>query len=236
MHILLAMLLALPRAQGAGTIAGTVSDAAGGVLPGATIALTDAGGGPVAVTNVSGHYELSVPAAGTYHVIAVLSGFRSETTDVTVASGRTVESNPVLRTLVLPTDDVEVFLRPFVGLAALDCGRVARAARLEELDAAVKCALDARSRRQPFVTSQRPPGIDSIVEKGLLGTSDGTLFAYAYDSRPCGGPGCSARFTVEVCRRPVATQQGGAPAIHCDPPRELNDAQALRLRRRPGGA
>jgi len=67
-------------AQGVGAINGTVTDASGGVMPGATVTLTNTqgavGGNQTAVTNESGTYQFQRLVPGTYVVKAELQGFR----------------------------------------------------------------------------------------------------------------------------------------------------------------
>jgi hypothetical protein len=67
-------------AQGVGAIAGSVTDASGGVLPGATVTLTSAqgtvGGNQEVQTDERGAYQFLRLVPGTYSVKAVLQGFR----------------------------------------------------------------------------------------------------------------------------------------------------------------
>ena len=67
--------------QGVGSIAGTVVDASGSVLPGVTVTLTLEGGGvgsgQTAVSNEQGAYQFTRLVPGTYGVKAELQGFRS---------------------------------------------------------------------------------------------------------------------------------------------------------------
>jgi TonB-dependent receptor len=66
------------RAQAGGTLSGTVTDAQGGVLPGATVvALYEASGvSTQAVTRQDGRYTLSGLRPGRYRVVATMPGFR----------------------------------------------------------------------------------------------------------------------------------------------------------------
>jgi len=73
---------ALPvAAQGVGEITGTVTDASGGALPGATVTLTSTQGGIGAnqetVSDGRGVYQFTRLVPGTYSVRASLQGFRS---------------------------------------------------------------------------------------------------------------------------------------------------------------
>jgi hypothetical protein len=65
-------------AQNTGQISGTIKDSSGGVLPGVTMAITNAGTGIVrtAVTDEHGTYLVTGLPVGTYTVTAELQGFR----------------------------------------------------------------------------------------------------------------------------------------------------------------
>jgi hypothetical protein len=81
-------------AQGVGAIAGTVTDASGAVLPGATVTLTSAqgtvGGNQETLTDERGAYQFLRLVPGTYSVRAVLQGFRPFTQNgITVNSDQT---------------------------------------------------------------------------------------------------------------------------------------------------
>ena len=84
--IAIAVILALgwlgPRAaqaQATGTIAGVVTDPSGGVLPGATIEVTNTATNQVrtATTGPDGYYSVPLLQPGPYEVKATLSGFRT---------------------------------------------------------------------------------------------------------------------------------------------------------------
>lgn len=88
-------------------IAGTVRDASGAVLPGATVSATPVDGGTpvVATTGPDGRYALGVPP-GAYRLSIDLDGFGSFAADVTVA-GTLVAQDAVL-TLPVYADTVVV--------------------------------------------------------------------------------------------------------------------------------
>jgi hypothetical protein len=68
------------KAQGVGAVGGTVSDASGGVLPGATVSLSNVqgsvGGNQQSVTDERGTFQFLRLVPGTYVVKAELQGFR----------------------------------------------------------------------------------------------------------------------------------------------------------------
>src|SRR5215467_6896642 len=63
-----------------GTIAGTIQDATGAVIPGVTVTLSSPGiigGSQTAITTENGTYRFTRLVPGTYSVKAELSGFRA---------------------------------------------------------------------------------------------------------------------------------------------------------------
>ena len=87
-----ALLPALAAAQSTlGRVAGTVLDQSGGVLPGATVTLTNTGTGQVSTTvaNEQGTFLFPQVPVGMYRITVQLQGFKSaEFTDVNVAVGQ----------------------------------------------------------------------------------------------------------------------------------------------------
>ncbi len=82
-----------------GTITGELKDASGGVLPGATVVITNPANGRIytAVTDGAGMYRLDVDP-GTYTVRYEMSGFaRQETPQVLVESGRVLALNATMK-------------------------------------------------------------------------------------------------------------------------------------------
>jgi hypothetical protein len=67
-------------AQGVGAVAGTVTDASGGVMPGVTLTLLSPGligSGQAALSDGNGVYQFSRLVPGPYSVTAELRGFRT---------------------------------------------------------------------------------------------------------------------------------------------------------------
>lgn len=81
-----------------GTIQGSVSDASGAVLPGATVEAVSAGGTRLSgTTNESGSYRFPRVPPGTYVVVAKLDGFNpAEVQNVSVRLGDTATANLTL--------------------------------------------------------------------------------------------------------------------------------------------
>jgi Carboxypeptidase regulatory-like domain len=87
------LMLAWPAdADVPGAIGGTVRDTSGLPLPGATVTITGAGGGPQAdtTTDGQGRYSLIAARSGEYDVQATLSGFQPGRLHVRVAAGQRV--------------------------------------------------------------------------------------------------------------------------------------------------
>ena len=99
--VVLLSLAAAAAAQGGGAIAGTVTDASGAVLPGATVTLTSAqgtvGGNREVLTDERGAYQFLRLVPGTYSVKAALQGFRPFTqAGITVNSDQTSRADAKL--------------------------------------------------------------------------------------------------------------------------------------------
>ena len=100
---LAAVLLALTTpgtasAQPGGTIAGTVEDEGGLVLPGVAVSARNVQTMLIRVVTSDGRgrYEITGLAAGAYEVRGVLPGFRSETVTVRVTAGGAAQLDMVL--------------------------------------------------------------------------------------------------------------------------------------------
>jgi len=80
----------LAFAQGTSSITGVVTDSAGGVIPGATVVVTNnaTGAKSETVTGANGTYNVAALQAGTYTVAATLTGFKTaQNANVRVALG-----------------------------------------------------------------------------------------------------------------------------------------------------
>ena len=138
---------------------------------------------------------------------ALLAGSSPTLLNVPARAQETVVARPV------PVE-LQSYVERFTGAEPTDCGRhlLARPfvpAAEADLQRSVTCALNAMKNRKPFSAFKQDRGIDSLVFRGLLGTSEGTAFLFSYDSAPCGGPGCPGRFLVELCERPTVISDRG---------------------------
>ncbi len=100
----LAAILAFPALSDAqmtrGAISGTVRDATGALVPGATVTATnvDTNIGRSTVTDAQGFYRIPALEPGTYHVKAELSGFQAvEWKSVKLVAAGEVTLNPELK-------------------------------------------------------------------------------------------------------------------------------------------
>jgi hypothetical protein len=111
-----------------------------------------------------------------------------------------------------PVEDLRQHVLRYTGVEPVECGRlllVQREGRWVAADEAalqkvVTCGLTAASNMRAFWTFKQDQGIDSWVAFGILGTADGVIYRFSYDSAPCGGPGCASRITFERCDKPAA--------------------------------
>src|SRR5262249_24901411 len=95
-------------------------------------------------------------------------------------------------------------------------GRTLRDPSLAELQASLQCVRQAIAARQSFWTFVQRRGIDSYVAHGLLGTADGAVRWFGYDSAPCGNSSCQGELTLEPCADPIVqTPADDAPDFSC---------------------
>ncbi len=117
--------------DGSGSLAGTVRDELGGVLPGVAVTVRDAAGGPPrgAVTDAGGAWAIAGLPDGGYEVEAFLPGFLGESASVTVAGGAaaldlTLAIAPLAETVTVTRSDQRLASVPnavaVVGAEALD--------------------------------------------------------------------------------------------------------------------
>lgn len=111
-----------------------------------------------------------------------------------------------------PVEDLRQHVLRYTSVEPLECGRLLLvqqerrwvAADEGALQKSVACGLAAASSRRAFWTFKQDQGIDSWVASGILGTADGVIYRFTYDSAPCGGPGCPSRISFERCDKPIA--------------------------------
>jgi hypothetical protein len=110
-----------------------------------------------------------------------------------------------------PVTDLRSHVERIAGREPSDCGQFQHPSRgsgeprieREALERAIACARDSSIKRKPFWIYIGGYGIDSWLATGVIGTSDGTMFTFSYDSNPCGGPNCSSRLTPIMCVEPT---------------------------------
>src|SRR5688572_22095013 len=120
--VLLLLLAQTPAwAQNPGSIAGTVEDDTGGVLPGVTVSVAVAGAPPIAdtVTDASGAYRFDKIPAGAAELTFRLINFSSGRRIVTVAPGATTTAN-VRMVVAVSADIVITAPRTFRNLAEIE--------------------------------------------------------------------------------------------------------------------
>jgi carboxypeptidase family protein/TonB-dependent receptor-like protein len=165
---LLSVSLAAPvlaQSQAAnGTIEGTVFDSSGGVLPGATVTITnvDTGAERVVISNDKGLYRAPLLALGTYKVIAELQGFKKfEGTDIKLSVGQTAVVNATLsvgtvsETITVSSSDI-----PALDVARIDIGHTMTELEVHNLPLVA---------RNPYNFALVQPGVTGIenVEFGV---------------------------------------------------------------------
>ena len=156
---------ALAQSQAAnGTIEGTVLDSSGGVLPGATVTITnvDTGAERVVVSNDKGLYRAPLLTLGTYKVMAELQGFKKfEGTDIKLSVGQTSVVNATLsigtvsETITVSSSDI-----PALDVARIDIGHTMTDLEVHNLPLVA---------RNPYNFALVQPGVTGIenVEFGV---------------------------------------------------------------------
>lgn len=119
-----------------------------------------------------------------------------------------------------PMTDLRSYVERFTGAQPADCGQHAigpTAAGTDAAQTSVTCATASAKEHKPFWTLKRQQGIDSQVFEGLLGTAEGLIYRFSYDSAPCGGPGCSGQFSIQRCQKPAAPgPRDGGTFFRCE--------------------
>jgi hypothetical protein len=129
---------------------------------------------------------------------------------------------------VPPVADMARRVFAVIGPAPRECGRrqLRQSGRmtldppLADLQTSLECVRQAIAARQPFWTFVQRRGIDSFVAHGLLGTTNGEVQYFDYDSSPCGGPRCGGELTLAPCTSPSvkpASADGEAADFECLP-------------------
>jgi hypothetical protein len=119
-----------------GSIVGIVTDATGGVLPGVTVTITNAGTGveQIYVTNARGLYEAPFLSPGTYRVSATLAGFATAVIEeVDVNIGRRVNADVTLNPAGVATEVTVVARSTLVQHETATVGQVFDSKTLIEL-------------------------------------------------------------------------------------------------------
>jgi hypothetical protein len=95
--------------------------------------------------------------------------------------------------------NLDATLAAKAGNVATDCGHVPVGGDSSSVDACVGAAFTSGT---PFVARYDQQGVDSHVVSGLAGDSQGAVVFLLWDSAPCGGPGCSAVISEDICNGP----------------------------------
>ena len=116
--------------------------------------------------------------------------------------------------------ELRTYVFRLTGADPLDCGqhllnRPFVGAGSEQLHRSLVCTSDAAKNRKAFWTLKQDQGIDSLVFQGLLGTTEGEVYRFSYDSAPCGGPGCPGRFSIVRCEEPTVITRANGAAFGC---------------------
>src|SRR5262245_44263062 len=123
-----------------------------------------------------------------------------------------------------PRRQLGTLIEDVVGRDLYDCGQLQMARgtpdadriNTEAMERALACGLERASKRTPFWTYIGENGIDSWLATGLMGTKDGTIIHFWWDSGPCGGPDCPGRLHQKPCERPRVGRTRSGVSFVCD--------------------
>ena len=144
-----------------GTITGRVFDEGGGVVPGATVKITQTSTGSVreTITNTAGQYTVPYLPAGTYDVTAALAGFRTaRVTDVSVRIGLTATVDLSLKAGSVEAEVTVTAFTAHLDLQSPALGNVVSGRQMVELPLVG---------RNPYSLVTLAPG---VVDRGNTGT------------------------------------------------------------------
>ena len=208
--------------QGTGTISGTIADESGGVLPGVTVIVTNAGGAVRSgVTDSSGRYDISSLPAGRYTVSGALPGFTSDTTSVSVGGGSTATANLMLT--IAPLAETVTVTRTDQDLA--DVPQSVAVVQRDQIEFAQRRAsLDEALRGIPglFVQNRRNYGLSGGIGlsirapqprfglRGLAIIQDGIPITTADGTTEPGNVDLGSVGRIDVIRGPSSVLYGNA--------------------------
>ena len=162
-----------------GSIAGTIKDEQGAVLPGVTVTLTGRTGSQQTVTDAAGEYRFPGLEPGTYAIVAELSGFqttRQENVAVSIAASPTVD-------IALKVAGLQESVTVLADSSIVDVKSSATDTKLSQ-----ELLANAPITRTAINVLNYAPGINSSSAYGADGSSANSLLIDGVDTRdPSGG-------------------------------------------------
>src|SRR5262245_29771967 len=150
----------LAQASG-GTVYGTVADASGAMLPGATITMTGAGTGTrTTASGAQGDFRFLNVNPGTYKLNVALSGFTASSRDVVVVTGQSVTVAFALKVAGMQESVTVAAETPVV-----DAKRVGTATTLSKEELA-----EVPQSRDPWAVLKTVPGV--LVDRVNVGGNE----------------------------------------------------------------
>ena len=102
------------------------------------------------------------------------------------------------------------YVERIAGPQVLDCGKHLVGTQpntrttQKDLEASLACGRNAAKQRKPFWTLVEHLGEEGSSFSGLLGTSEGAMYGFLYDSTCWTAVSCPGEFKVRYCLRPTA--------------------------------
>jgi len=109
-------------------------------------------------------------------------------------------------------DGLDKAIRQAAESGAKDCGHVPMGGSRTAADA---CTVAALKGNVPFYTRYDTEGTDSLCAEALVGTADGRVRRFTYDSDPSGGSHSGERVDESACAKATIVVSAGVRHIEC---------------------
>ena len=150
-------------------------------------------------------------------VILLTSGCSGPMGFVEIPAPKAATPDPVHVPYAGLPSELRSYLERYAGKDPSECGFHSikmfdkESASEEMLRYSVSCGLAAAKSHRPFWTFKQDPSEDSFYGQGLVGTAEGAIYRFRYDSQTY-GPG---RITFELCPKPAAATEDRRIVFRC---------------------
>jgi len=177
--LVLGFLIPLPalRGQVAGTVNGTITDASGALLPGASLVLSNrvSGYNRAATSDASGHFQFSNVPFASYQLTGTATGFNSKTSSVLVNSGVAVAA--MLQLAVASSTVIDVEATPDLMVTHPVLHTDVDRAEIQRLP------VESPSSQLSSIVTELSPGVSADSDGQLHGMGDHNEVSFSVDGQ-----------------------------------------------------